>query len=156
MKKIFYLIYKNKKFIGFTTDKIIIQQFKELKKNKYIKIIKISEEKIDEKLKNKLWTESRSKELIHFTENSHIPLFGYETLEFEKFLFNLNLNGIEKCHDIDKLIKYIKFSEDEKKIITKFIISLFEMVDDITAEDQDPEFDMFFKIDDLIRVFLQL
>ena len=148
----YFLFNKEGKFVGYTTFKKMAKGIVEQRKLFYpLKIEKISDEKIDEEIKIQLI----GYEIFRY---HGIYLFEHEEDDIVITVYETITRNIEKLRDLQSFYPFLKFSDEEEKIMAEFykIINdiLYYVVDDDYFE-YDELLERCFKIKDIVMKILR-
>jgi hypothetical protein len=132
----YYIIYKDSGFIGYTTNKVLVNNFLKTRKGNY-HVEKIDEKDISNDIKNSsTFFNCELFEYINYHTDNDTVLFEYEARDMEE-------NIIKDMQLLQELIvvvmnnlKYIQLSKDEEKLIKYVFYTLFEDLDTITNSDE--------------------
>jgi len=114
----YFIIYNKDKFLGYTTNKKLLNNFLNNRKGKY-HVNRIKDTDLPEDIKNSsIFYEYELNEYIDYSTTNDTVLFNYERDEMERMI-------TEDAHALNSLLsnildnlKYFKLSNAEKKIIT--------------------------------------
>lgn len=146
----YFLFNKEGRFVGYTTFKKMAKGIVEQRKLFYpLKIEKISDEKIDEEIKIHL--------IGYDIFNYHgVYLFEHEEDDIVMTVYGTFTRNIEKLRDLQSFYPFLKFSDEEEKIMAEF----YKIINDIlyVVDDDYFEYDEFlercFKVKDIVMKIL--
>jgi hypothetical protein len=113
----YYIIFKDNHFIGYTTDKNLLDNFLNNRKGKY-KVKKLNEDEIPDEIRNSF--EFSNYELVeycdYYTTNDAV-IFNYEYIDMEEYMSR-------DCLALQHLLKFVlqnlnlmNFNDEDRKII---------------------------------------
>ena len=124
----YYIIYQNDHFIGYTTDKNLLDNFLKNRKGKY-KIKKFKEEEIPEKIRNSFnFTNYELVEYCDYYTDNDAVIFNYEYTDMEEYMNKDCLALQQLIESLLENIKYINLNDEERKIIQ---YSFYKIYDDL-------------------------
>jgi len=126
----YYIIFKDNHFIGYTTDKNLLDNFLNNRKGKY-KVKKLNEDEIPDEIRNSF--EFSNYELVeycdYYTTNDAV-IFNYEYIDMEEYMSR-------DCLALQHLLKFVlqnlnlmNFNDEDRKIIQ---YSFYKLYDDLNA-----------------------
>lgn len=146
-----YLIFKGKKFKGFSGNKQDVKAFLESRKNQKFIIEKVSEEEFEELLTN--IQDIHLYQLAFYPEYQHL-LFGYEANQ----LFDILTDRFMAIHqlylNLNRAFIYTKMSEEEYQTIRDFFHFIEMMSDDLMGADVYAPFKDYLDIDSIVNVLV--
>lgn len=149
----YYIIYKNDKFVGFTTSFEMLQTFLKSRKHKKYMVRIMKEDNID---KDVLDSDKLSDyELSYYNGYSitnELPVFEYEREMLEEELYNYLCDSFATIEFFIKKLKYIKFdSEEDENEVKLFLNSILQEIFSI-FEQAEPVYD---EVVDVTRFFMK-
>lgn len=132
----YYLIYKNKNFLGYTTDKKLLDNFINHRKGKY-KIHKVPEDEIPDDIKKSFhFTNFELIEYINYYTINDTVLFNYEAIDMEDMILKDSLYLQQLSEFIIDNIKYFKLKKENEKLIKYSLKYLIDTLDCITDSNE--------------------
>ena len=126
----YYIIYKDDHFIGYTTDKKLLDNFLTNRKGKYT-IKKFKENEIPDELRKSF--EFTNYELVEYTNyytNNDAVIFNYEYIDMEEYMSRDCLVLQQLLEFVLYNIKFIELTDEERKMIQ---YSFCKLIDDLNA-----------------------
>ena len=132
----YYIIYKDNHFIGYSTNKKLVNNFLNSRKDDYHVEI-IDEKDISNDIKNSsTFFNCELFEYINYHTDNDTVLFEYEARDMEENIINDMQLLQELIVVVMNNLKYIKLSKDEEKLIKYVFYTLFEDLNSITDNDE--------------------
>lgn len=126
----YYIIYKDDHFLGYTTNKKLLNNFLDNREGKY-HVEKIKEEEIPDKIKNSFnFTNYELTEYTNYYTDNDTVLFNYEYTDVEECMIKDSLALQYLLSVLIKDIDYLKITDEERKIIQ---YSFYRIIDDLNA-----------------------
>ena len=148
----YYIIYKNKHFIGYTQNKNLLDRFLKSRKGKYT-VKEMDESEISEEVKNSFnFSNCELTEYTDYYTDNDTVLFNYESLNMEDCIIKDCLFLHHLLEGLLNDIKYFKLSDEESKIIR---YSLYKLIDDIKCITESNEI-IFDEIINIHKYFYEL
>jgi len=152
----YYVIFSNKgKFLGYSKDKELVNKLVKSRKKDSLIVHTMKEKEVTPDLKKRLehgiydisiYKDERTKEEIVLFVQEEIRAFD-----------ELNDRIIAFRSDLDFLIlnwKYIKFDDDEKKIVDKMLTTLDTIISEIDYTECHIDYDFYFNVIKYLKQFL--
>jgi len=130
---IYFILNKKGKFLGFTTDKKLLDLFLYKRGEKNYKIKKVKKNKLNKSFLNQLEVSFSEYELLCYDDN--IPVFDYEETRFAESLHQFFIDLEISITDLKEAIKFFRFSSDEEKKIKNSIEKYLDIIKIIKDED---------------------
>lgn len=130
----YYIIYKKDEFIGYATDKKLLNNFLKNRKGTY-KILKLNDSEISDDIKKSFTFEEYGlTEYANYYTCNDTVLFGYEIVEMED-LIHKDITILQSLINILlKDTKYIRLTDDEKKMIKYSFRQILEITEPILGD----------------------
>jgi hypothetical protein len=147
----YFLFNKEGKFVGYTTFKKMAKGIVDQRKLFYpLKIQKVSDDYVNKEIRNQL--------IGYDIFNYHgVYLFEHEEDDIVTTVYETITRNIEKLRDLQSFYPFLKFSDEEEKIMAEFykiINGILYVVDNDYYEYEEP-LERCFKIKDMVMKILR-
>ena len=144
-----YIIYNKNRFVGYTEDKLMLENFMKNRKGKY-SYKKVKKSKIPKRILDSKDFEIYSLEYyVGYRLTTELPLFLYEFEPLEDSLYRDIFTLSESLYSFLIIMEYLKFSKEEKRIIKMSLEYIIQMIENVSIG-HEPIFD---EVIDLVQYF---
>lgn len=144
-----YIIYNKKRFVGYTEDRLMLENFMKYRKGKY-SYKKIKKSKIPKRILNSKDFEIYSLDYyVGYRLTTELPLFLYEFEPLEDSLHSDIFTLSESLYSFLIIMENLKFSKEEERIIKMSLEYLIQVIENVTLG-FEPIFD---EVIDIVQYF---
>ena len=144
-----YIIYNKNRFVGYTEDKLMLENFMKYRKGKY-SYKKVKKTKIPKRILNSKDFEIYSLDYyVGYRITTELPLFLYEFEPLEDSLHRDIFTLSESLYSFLLIMKYLRFTKEEERIIKISLEYLIQVIENVSLG-HEPIFD---EVIDLVQYF---
>jgi 2-oxoglutarate ferredoxin oxidoreductase subunit gamma len=114
----YYIIFNSKgKYIGYTTNKKLLNAFLQERGESKYKVEKINEENLSEQMKKTIKSSFSDLYYLYITDKEKIAIFSNEDASFETHMIESMIRSRSSLDRLLKSNKLLKLSEDDQKVL---------------------------------------